>query len=400
MSLSPIAVPSDPTTDPALLDRLADAAAGHGPLLLPHAPGSEVDVPGPDEMDSEILPAGGGVAVGTSGSTGVAKRVVLAAPALAASADATHSRLGGPGQWLLSMPPHHIAGLQVLLRSLRAGHAPATSPPGSFTPETFVAGVGSLTAPRRYGSLVPTQLLRVLDSGEATRAARSLDAILVGGSATRPDLLRRAAEAGLRIVTTYGMSETAGGCVYDGTPLPGVGLRFEEGRIHLTGGMLAAGYLIRRADSPFVDHDGRRWFRTDDIGRLDEQGRLVVEGRADDVIISGGLKVWPAEVERVLGQALPEGDGWDLVVVGVPHPEWGQSVAVAVEGPGTRGEEVRARLLAHARAALPPQARPRIVQVLAALPRRGPGKPDRARIASLLAGRKWDNEVSTPEERS
>lgn len=406
----PLPLPADPTSDPALLDRLADAIAGRGPLLLPQAPspseptgattgaGHAPDEPDLDHIDPDVLPSGGGIAVGTSGSTGASKRAVLDASALTASADATHARLGGPGQWLLALPAHHIAGLQVLLRSLRAGARPAVVPPGSFTPAGFVAGVDSMTGMRRYTSLVPTQLQRLLLDEDAVAAARGLDGVLVGGSSMPPVLLRRAREAGIPVVVTYGMSETAGGCVYDGTPLDGVHLRIQQGRIHLAGAVVARGYLVRRpaGEDPFLEHGGLRWFRTDDMGRLDEEGLLVVDGRVDDVIISGGLKVWPTEVERALAGFVP--DGCDLAVVGLPDPEWGQRVAVAVECTHGSSADLLTDLLDHARDVLPPHARPRLARVVRALPRRGPGKPDRARLASLLMDPGWENGVSTPEQ--
>lgn len=400
MSCDPLSIPADPTADPAVLDRLRDAAAGIGPLLLPYSRdtadaaktgGAAAEVmPDPEQIDRSVLPDGGGIAVGTSGSTGVAKRAVLTPTALAASADATHTRLGGPGRWLLALPAHHIAGLQVLLRSLRAGYVPAVLPPGSFTAQAFATGVRSMSGERRYSSLVPTQLARVLADPDAVDAARTLDGILVGGSSVPPVMLERAREAGVPLVLTYGMSETAGGCVYDGRPLDGVHLHLEAGRIHLAGDVVAAGYLTRRESSPFVDYSGMRWFQTDDIGHLDEAQNLVVDGRADDVLISGGLKVWPSQVERALAEFVPA--GCDLVVVGVPDPEWGQRVAVAIECPEVCTAGLVTTLLDRAREVLPPHARPRLARVVRSLPRKGPGKPDRPGVAAMLMESGWDDD--------
>ncbi|WP_052466126.1 o-succinylbenzoate--CoA ligase [Mobilicoccus massiliensis] len=407
MDLRPLPLTADPTAQPGVLDRLADAVAGRGPLLLPHASGEDTGLAGEDgagetaTLDREAVPAGGGIAVGTSGSTGAAKRAVLPGDALVASADATHARLGGPGQWLLALPAHHIAGLQVLLRSLRVDQTPAVVPPGSFTPEVFVAGVETMTATRRYASLVPTQLVRILDDDAARRAARSLDAILVGGSQVRPALLESAHAHGLAVVVTYGMSETAGGCVYDGVPLDGVHLRLERGRVHLAGAVLSSGYLVRRPESPFVEHGGLRWFRTGDMGHIDEAGRLVVAGRIDDVVVSGGLKVWPAEVERALAAHLP--GGCDLAVVGVPDPEWGQRVAVVVEyGETAPTPNLLTDLLDDAKRLLPAHARPRLARLVREIPRLGPGKPDRTRLTSMLmemeSESEWDDESVTVHE--
>lgn len=388
-----LAIPADPTSDHGVLDRLRDALAGRGPLLLPHGP--EEPAPQLPTSDSRTGESGGddphfrgssdrfsgGVAVGTSGSTGASKRAVLSPEALTASADATHARLGGPGRWLSALPPHHIAGLQIVLRSLRAGHVPAVMPPGAFRPDVFAEAVRGMTGGRRYSSLVPTQLRRVLADATATAAAGELDAVLVGGSAVDAGLLDQAREAGLRIVVTYGMSETAGGCVYDGVPLDGVEVRLVDGRVHLAGPMLADGYLAPPPDDPFVTLDETRFFRTDDLGHLDGE-RLVIDGRADDVVISGGLKVWPREVESVLTALVPA--SCEVLAVGVPDAEWGQRIVVAVEDP--TGTLDAAEFLTRAREVLSRQARPRDVRVVTALPRRGPGKPDRAAVARLFTG--------------
>ena len=155
------------------------------------------------------------LAVETSGSTGAPKRVLLSRAALRASADATHARLGGPGQWLLNLPPSYVAGLQVLFRSVRAGTEPVVQD------GPFGEAAAAMTGARRYVSLVPTQLVRLLDED----ALRGFDTVLVGGARLEPALRTRAERAGVRVVATYGMSETCGGCVYDGRPLDGVAVR-------------------------------------------------------------------------------------------------------------------------------------------------------------------------------
>ncbi|QFG67661.1 AMP-binding protein [Ornithinimicrobium pratense] len=343
---------------------------------------------------------GEAVVVATSGSSGVPKRVRLSGAALRASGEATATFLGGDGRWLLALPSHHVAGLQVLARSVLAGTHPVALFPGMpFTAATFAAAVDELTGDGQgphYVSLVPTQLHRLLMDEAGVRAAASLDAILLGGAAADRGLLARARDAGARVVTTYGMSETCGGCVYDGRPLAGLQVRLEEGRVHLSGPMLADGYVDPQGDldgqlttERFVEVDGARWFRTDDRGEMDVDGRLRILGRVDDVIITGGHKVEPREVEVAL-RALPLVD--DAVVVGLPDPEWGQVVAAfivsgapsgdLIERPDAWREALRRSLPPHA---LPDHALPRRVVVRDAIPLLPSGKPDLPRVRGLLS---------------
>jgi O-succinylbenzoic acid--CoA ligase len=289
------------------------------------------------------------------------------------------------------MPPHHIAGVQVLLRCVAAGTEPGfVDLSDGFTPDAFTAAATDLTGERRYTSLVPTQLVRVLADEEATTALAAFDAVLVGGAASPPALLARAGEAGVRAVTTYGMSETCGGCVYDGRPLDGTTVRVDsDGRLWLGGPTLATGYLGRPdlTAAAFLTEEGGRWFRTDDVGHQDGRGRWHVDGRLDDLITTGGLKVAPRPVEDAL-TSLP--DIAEAVVVGTPDDDWGQVVSAAVvlradpSEPGSRTPtvgDVREQL----RGILPSHALPRRLLVLPAIPLRGPGKPDRAAVADRFA---------------
>jgi O-succinylbenzoic acid--CoA ligase len=333
------------------------------------------------------VPDGTALVVGTSGSTGIPKLAMLPATALAASAAATHERLGGPGSWLLAMPPHHIAGVQVLLRCLAAGTEPGfVDLSAGFTASAFTEASTSFRGTRRYTALVPTQLIRLLEDPAARAALTGFDAVLVGGAASPPAVLGRAREAGVSVVTTYGMSETCGGCVYDGIPLSGTQVRVDdEGRIHLGGATLATGYLGRpdlTATTFATDVDGTRWFRTDDVGHRDDQGRWHVDGRIDDLITTGGLKVAPRLVEDAL-TALP--GIAEAVVVATPDEHWGQAVSAAiVVSPGNAAPTV-GELRELLRGILPPHALPRRLLVLAALPLRGPGKPDRSAVAARFA---------------
>lgn len=367
---------------------VAEALGGTGDALLPLPP----DEPGrralaalrPDTAlqpgeDDDADPTA--LVVATSGSTGTPRGALLAASALQASARATHERLGGPGTWLLALPAHHVAGVQVLVRSVVAGTAPTVLDlRGGFTPDGFVAATGRHRAPgRRYTALVPTQLVRLLDAGPGPVAAlASYDAVLVGAAATPAALRARALAAGVRVVTTYGMSETCGGCVYDGSPLDGVRVDLDpDGRVLLGGPVVARGYRLQPQAPQFFEADGWRWLRTDDLGELVD-GRLRVTGRADDVIVTGGLKVSPHAVEAVL-TAMPEVS--ECLVVGVPDAQWGQVVvAVLVVG-------ANPPVLQHVRdavtGALGAAAAPRRIVVVDRLPLRGPGKPDHRAAAAL-----------------
>lgn len=325
---------------------------------------------------------GAGVALTTSGSTGAPKRVVLSAQALRASAVATADRLGGHGQWLLTLPADHVAGWQVVVRSALAGTVPVRAP-GPFTAGTFASAAARLTDERRYVSLVPTQVLRLLDDAAGTAALGSFSAVLVGGAALPGPALARVRAAGVRLHRTYGMTETSGGCVYDGTPLTGVDVRLDEGRVLLGGDVLADGYPDDpglTAERFTTDESGRRWFRTDDAGELGEDGALAVLGRLDDVINTGGLKVAPRPVEEALHR-LP--GVREVVVLGVPDPEWGQRVAAVLVGESDLDTAAVRDLL---REQLPAHALPRQVIWLTGLPALASGKPDRGALRAMCAG--------------
>jgi O-succinylbenzoic acid--CoA ligase len=300
---------------------------------------------------------------------------------LCASATATHDRLGGPGRWLLATPAHYIGGLQVLVRSLLAGTTPAFLTGDGFRADAFAAAAATLKGSPRYTALVPTQLVRLLDDGGAgLAAAKAFDAIVVGAAATSAALRERAAEAGVRIVPAYGMSETASGCVYDGFPLDGVRIDVEGERIRIAGDVLAHGYRLR-PDLTAESFAGG-WFTTSDRGVRHDDGRIEVLGRADDMINTGGVKVSANAIERCLaGQPGVR----DACVVGLPDAEWGEAVVALVvpAGEPREADELRAAV----RAELGAASTPKRVEYAAELPLRGPGKIDRAAVrARLLSG--------------
>ncbi|WP_410606007.1 o-succinylbenzoate--CoA ligase [Amycolatopsis sp. lyj-90] len=368
-----VGVDGSPESITELTSALAEALGG-GPAVLPYASEALRDAMEP----TRPAEPGTAVIIATSGSTGEPKGVLLSAAALAASARATHARLGGPGHWLLATPAQYIGGLQVLVRSLLAGTTPAVLHAPGFRPDDFAEAAAPLLALEgpRYTALVPTQLGRLLDdAGPGLAAARAFDAIIVGAAATTAELRERAAEAGVKIVPAYGMSETASGCVYDGVPLDGVHVELEDERVCITGDVLAHGYRLRPDLTSEAFEGGR--FRTSDRGRWSPDGRLEVLGRVDDMINTGGVKVAAAAVERIL-TAQP--GIRDACVVGVPDPEWGEAVVALVVGAGCDVDSLRAACREEAGAA----AAPKRVEFTEELPLRGPGKVDRTAVRNLL----------------
>ncbi len=308
--------------------------------------------------------------VETSGSTGRPKRVLLSRRALVASATATHLRLGGPGRWLLTLPVAYVAGLQVVVRSLLAGHEPAVLGDRDFAE----AAVGC-----RYVSLVPTQLHRLLDDERHTAALAGFDAVLLGGGPIDPGLRARAEGAGVRVVATYGSSETSGGCVYDGVPLDGVEVAVDgdadgQGRIRIRGAVLFDGYEGDAELTATALVDG--WFVTADVGAV-RDGRLTVLGRVDDVVISGGVNVPTPAVARRL-RTHP--DVAAVEVIGIDDEEWGQRVVAFVVGRLTLDEARNWVAEEH-----PRSWAPRGLLVLDALPMLETGKVDRLRLRGLAA---------------
>lgn len=414
---------------------------------LPNSAHDSQDPRGQTESPESIA-----LVVGTSGSTGAPKQTALSVRALRASARATERFFAdypssgsakpqravseAPAQWLLALPAHYVAGAQVLARSALAGTTPvvaASVTDGvSFTPEVFLNAAERLSCARRFVSLVPTQVHKLLEAAEAnpTMGSEIYDAlgqftgILLGGAPASTSLLTAACELGLNVVTTYGSAETAGGCVYSGVALPGVRLRVVPedaglldssvagdasaggtpniGRVWLGGEHLASGYMgdsARTASHFFVDADGYRWYRTDDYGSLtssapnapENEGppMLNIVGRSDDVIITGGVKVSARAVAAVLEShpAVRE-----AAVMGIPDARWGSAVAAAITLRGASGaqsapdtsEATCDMLREFCTDKLGAAGAPKFLRTFADFPTASTGKPDRRAIYSML----------------
>jgi o-succinylbenzoate---CoA ligase len=380
---------------PRLLELLAAALDGSGPAILPLdaalptarlaelldtlAPHTVEDADGVTTVRSGqkmAVAEGTAVVIGTSGSTGGPKGVELSTAALLHSARASLARIGArPGErWLCCLPVTHIAGLQVLVRSLVSGAEPVLA---------LRADAQTLTACGcAHVSLVPAQLTRLItESGEGP--LDGFRSVLLGGAAAPAGLLEAARAAGIPVLTTYGMTETCGGCVYDGLPLDGVRVAIRDdddapGRIWIAGAVLFSRYRPGGQEP----RDG--WFRTGDLGRVDEAGRLTVRGRADDIINTGGHKVVPGEVAAAL-QSLP--GVRDVAVVGQPDARWGETVVAVVvpEDPADAPTLELVRL--HVQQRLPRYAAPNRVIEVDVIPMLPSGKHDIARLRQELLRR-------------
>jgi o-succinylbenzoate---CoA ligase len=398
-----------------LLEALGAALDGTGPALLPVDPRLPAErvaallqalrpatletLQGTQRLDPGDSPGVApdtAVVIATSGSTGEPKGVELTAAALRHSARASLDRIGArPGEaWLSCLPPSHISGLQVFVRSLLSGVAPvvlerldaesaALLAAGDDPPLRFPGGLPpEPPAPAirpQYVSLVPTQVRHLLDEPGGREALAGFRAILLGGAAAPAGLRAEAAAAGARVITTYGMSETCGGCVYDGQPLDGVSVRIgPDSRIQLAGPVLFSGYR-GRPDLTAAALDGG-WFVTSDVGEVDGPGLLTVRGRADGMINTGGEKVSADEVASVLEDCPGVREA---VVVGRPDPEWGELVTAIVVPSDPAAPPALDVLRGFARGRLPDYAAPRAIVVVPAVPLLSSGKPDLQALRSL-----------------
>jgi o-succinylbenzoate---CoA ligase len=362
---------------------LAESLDGGPPIAtLPADPIERARAIGMFQPDQPVVEADAAVVVATSGSTGAPKGVVLSRGAIRASVEATQVRLGGVGDWVLALPTYYIAGLMVLARACLGGTRAV--PVGSDLRKLQEAA-GTLSE-RRYISLVPPQLDRALCHDDVTEALAGFSAVLVGGGPTEVGLVERARAAGIRVVTTYGMSETCGGCVYDGEPLHGVAVDLaDDDRILIRSNTLFAGYRLRPDLTAEAVVDGR--FRTQDRGSWDA-GRLVVRGRTDDIVITGGHKVDLAEVEQSV-QCWAADHGARGAVLGVADQVWGTTIIAVSDMPGSLAD-----LQTVVRESLPAYAMPRELIYLDQLPWLANGKPDRSAIRSMIMNLRAEREAT------
>ena len=321
------------------------ALVGDGPTL------------GFGEISSELAPSYAAVAIGTSGTTGNSKEVLLTSTALISSARASNNFIGAKSgeTWSLLLPLTHVAAVNVIVRSMELGTTPID-----------LRKIDGTYPKADYTAIVPTQLFRAINGDQNLLShLQSAKAVLVGGAALSQSLRKQAELAGITIITTYGMTETCGGCVYDGTALEGVEIEIRNGTICIKGPVLASSISLS---------DG--WFETKDLGKFDDD-RLVVIGRSDDVIISGGENLSLDSVENSLSIAFPS---TQFAAFAVEDPQWGHSLQVAVVG--TTSE---VQIAEHLEKDLGVFAKPKGIHYMASLPLLGIGKIDRKSLTEGFA---------------
>jgi O-succinylbenzoic acid--CoA ligase len=314
------------------------------------APSSVIDSGGEAPLDGgRPAAAGDALVLATSGTTGAPKGVVLTHDAVGASAEATSARLGvepARHRWLACLPLNHVGGLSVITRALH------TRTPVEVLPGFDAAEVSERAGPDVFVSLVATALRR-LDPGR-------FHTVVLGGSAPPGGLAAN-------VVTTYGLTETGSGVVYDGVPLDGVEVDIAgDGEIRLRGPMLLRAY---RDETVALDPGG--WFATGDAGHLDDGDRLVVDGRLGELIVTGGENVWPAAVEAVLARTPGVAE---VAVAGRPDEEWGERVVAWVVPTDPAAPPSLDALRAVVRDHLAAYAAPKEAIVVDALPRTAIGK--------------------------
>jgi O-succinylbenzoic acid--CoA ligase len=330
---------------PQLAGEITSALVGDGPTL------------GFGEISSEHAAHYAAVVIGTSGSSGAAKEVALTATALISSARASNKFISAkPGEtWSLLLPLTHIAAVNVILRAIELGTLPIDL-------RNYVGEYPKAD----YTSIVPTQLFRALN-GETRMLnhLKSAKAVLVGGAALSSSMRNQAELAGIKVITTYGMTETCGGCVYDGEVLDGVEVEIRSGKIFIRGPILASSIALDAG-----------WYETSDLGEMND-GKLAVLGRADDVIISGGENLSLNAVEASLNSAFPD---VECAAFSIEDPQWGDSLQIAVVGSVTDSE-----ITAHLEKDLGSYAKPKGIHRLPSLPLLGIGKVDRKSLAKGIA---------------
>ena len=308
------------------------------------------------------------VVVGTSGSSGVAKEVGLSRLALVTSAQSANKYLGAqPGHmWSLLLPLTHIAGINILTRSLELG-----------TESVDLRNWSGVYPTVDFTAIVPTQLFAALNGdGNLLKHLTDSKAVLVGGAPLADEILIQAQHAGINVVTTYGMTETCGGCIYNGQPLEGVEIEISHDKqISIKGSVLADTYIGN--ESLWKESFSNGWFKTSDLGHM-HQGKLLLEGRSDDVIISGGENISLSAIELALGSHFKKNF---FAAFSLKDPQWGESLHVAIAGNETLAEKEVVDFLSDKFGAF---AKPKGFLKINELPMIGIGKVDRAALAQLF----------------
>ena len=330
---------------PLLARDITAALAGNGPTL------------GFGEVSSEFGPSQAAVVIGTSGTTGAPKEIFLSSHALVASARASNAFVGAKlgDTWSLLLPLTHVAAVNVFVRAFELGTIPVDlrNHSGEYPRVNFTA-------------IVPTQLFRALNGDEQLlKHLQGAQKVLVGGAALSSAIRNQAAAAGINVVTTYGMSETSGGCVYNGEILEGAEVEVRGGSIFIRGSVLALNLALS---------DG--WFETNDLGEFVDE-KLVVIGRSDDVIISGGENLSLNNVESILNESFPD---IQLAAFSVDDPQWGQTLHIAVVG-----EVDKDSVISLLERKIGPFAKPKGIHSITSLPLLGIGKVDRKRLAQEIS---------------
>jgi O-succinylbenzoic acid--CoA ligase len=330
-----------------LMARIAKALVSDGPALAL------------TPISRETVSARTALVVTTTGSSGQPKEVGLSASALLTSAKASNKFIGAEfgNTWSLLLPLNHIAGINVLIRSLELGTTP-----------TNLIGYNGKFPKVDFTAVVPTQLYRALNGDtNLLQHLQSTKAVLVGGASLTSSLRAEAEGAGIKVIETYGSTETSGGCIYDGTPLDGVEVALgPDNRIAIKGKVVA---------HELVSEDG--WYYTSDAGHYEAE-KLVIDGRIDDIVITGGENVSLASIERVITQTFP---GLQAAAFAIADPEWGQTIQLALVGSDISIEEKIQEVLARE---LGSAAKVKGFHRIAELPLIGIGKVDRRALMEMI----------------
>jgi o-succinylbenzoate---CoA ligase len=389
----------------SLATHLAAALDASGPAIAPIPIGDTELISNlrqavrPSDASYPLESADVAVVCATSGSSGTPRAVLLSRDALLASATAFGQRFGTDARWVVSLPVHHIAGIMVLVRSWMHGSPfevdPSVGGARPFDAPTFAATTAmaqrasSVDGLPMMVSLVPTQIARLLEAGSVgIEALCAYDVVLSGAAATPQPMLETLRAHGVNVVVSYGMSETCGGCVFDGRPLEGVGIALgsqddsEPGRIRISGPMLASGYRLRPDLDALTFIDGR--LETQDVGRLDSAGLLHVLGRLDDVVIVGGVNVALSAVESVIRH---HPDVAHVAVIDVQDDLWGSLpiACVVTKSARTDKQSLTDELKAEVSSRIGRAATPRLVVFVDQLPMLDSGKVDRIALRLQVA---------------